>query len=79
MQSGSDATCDQPLADDWLPISQVRIGEQLLQANGQYEINIPHEAGRMTIELFEPPDDTVGLELDIVRRRPTAEPAKSKS
>ena len=70
LQSGSDATCDQPVPDTWLPIAHVRVGDDRIDADGAFEVLIPHTAGRMTIGIAEPLRDTIGIELDIVRRRP---------
>ena len=69
VQSGSDATCDQPLPDSWLELSKVKIGDTTVDPGGAFEVDIPHDAGRMTISLKESHPDTVGFALDVVRRR----------
>ena len=69
VQSGSDATCDQPLPDSWLELSKVVIGDTSIDAGGALEVGIPHDAGRMTISLKEPLADMVGVALDVVRSR----------
>ena len=76
VQSGSDATCDQPLPDSWLELSKVKIGDTSIDAGGAFEIKIPHDAGRMTISLKESLPDTVGVALDVVRRR-SKQPVKA--
>ena len=76
VQSGSDATCDQPLPDSWLELSKVEIGDTSVGAGGAFEVNIPHDAGRMTISLKDSLPDTVGVALDVVRRR-SKQPAKT--
>ena len=76
VQSGSDATCDQPLPDSWLELSTVKIGDTSVDAGGAFEVNIPHYAGRMTISLKESLPDTVGVALDVVRRR-SKQPVKA--
>ena len=76
VQSGSDATCDQPLPDSWLELSTVKIGDTSVDAGGAFEVNIPHCAGRMTISLKESLPDTVGVALDVVRRR-SKQPVKA--
>ena len=72
VQSGSDATCDQPLPDSWLELTEVKIGETSIEAGGGFEANIPHDAGKMTISLSESLPDTVGVALDVVKRRPSS-------
>ena len=69
VQSGSDATCDQPLPDTWLELSTVKIGDTSVDAGGAFEVNIPSDAGRMTIGLKQSLPDTVGVALDVVKRR----------
>ncbi len=69
VQSGSDATCDQPLPDSWLELSKVTIGDTSLDASGPFEVSIPQDAGRMTIVLKDMLPDTVGVSLDVVRHR----------
>ena len=69
VQSGSDATCDQPLPDTWLGLSRVKIGDKTVEADGASEVNIPSDSWRMTISLKEPLKDTVGVALDVIRRR----------
>ena len=69
VQSGSDATCDQPLPDTWLELSKVKIGDTEIDADGAFEVNIPQDAGRMTISLKDSLPDSIGLALDVVRHR----------
>ena len=69
VQSGSDATCDQPLPDSWLELSEVRIGNTTIDAGGEFEVNIPHDTDRITIGLEDSLSDSVGVALDVVRRR----------
>lgn len=69
VQSGSDATCDQPLPDSWLELSKIEIGKTSIDAGGAFEVSIPHGAGRMAISLKEPLVDAVGVALDVVRIR----------
>lgn len=69
VQSGSDATCDQPLPDSWLELSSVEVDGRSVDAGGEFDVEIPHDAGRMTISLKESLPDTVGVALDVVRRR----------
>lgn len=76
VQSGSDATCDQPLPDSWLELSKVKIADTSVEAGGAFEVNIPHDAGKMTISLKESLPDTVGVALDVVRRR-SKQPGKA--
>ena len=70
LQSGSDATCDQPLPDTWLALSRVDVDNTTLDAGGSFEVKIPHDVGRMTISLKDSLPDTVGVALDVVRRVP---------
>ena len=69
VQSGSDATCDQPLPDSWLELSTVKIGDTSVDAGGAFEVNIPHYAGRMTVS-NQQEWDTLGPERSSVRWRP---------
>ncbi len=69
IQSGSDATCDQPLPDTWLGLSHVKVGDKSIEADGASEVYIPSDCRRMTISLQEPLKDAVGVALDVIRRR----------
>ena len=73
--SGADATCEQPLADDFLRIAKVSDdsgGSAVARMpDGDLEVAIPSVAGRrhLTIVLSAPIIDPHLLELDIVKRR----------
>ncbi len=69
IESGSDETCEQPLAPLWQPIRSVTINGEVIDAGGKLEVIIPASSGDMEIELDEPVDASAQLELEIVRRR----------
>ena len=76
VQSGSDATCDQPLPDSWLELSNIKLADHSIDAGGSLEVNIPHNAGRLVIGLKDSLPDTVGVTLDVVKRR-SKQPVKA--
>ena len=76
IQSGSDATCDQPLPDSWLELSKVKLGDTSIDTGGALEVNIPHDAGRLIISLKDSLPDTIGVALDVVKRR-SKDPGKA--
>ena len=71
--SGSDETCEQPLAPRWLPMRSVaREGRVVAQApgdGGAAELVVPLAGGELEIALAEPISDPNAIELDVVRRR----------
>ena len=73
--SGADATCEQPLADDYLRMASVRddtgASAQASEPSGDLELLLPAAQGRrrLTIVLATPIDDPQLLELDLVKRR----------
>ena len=73
--SGADGTCEQPLPDDFLPISSVSDDSggrvDASEADGDLEISIPATGGRylLRVTLSSPIADAQLLELDLVRRK----------
>jgi len=78
MASGADASCEQPLPDDYLHIVSVtddagntaRAGDSA----GELELVIPAAAGRrrLTVRLVDPVSDPRLIELDLVKRKVAA-------
>ena len=77
ISSGSDESCEKPLPPSWLPIGKVSVGGALdarvIDAAGAYEVVLPPESERLRVDLAEPVPAGASLELDLVRRRPSAE------
>ena len=70
--SGSDETCDQPLRPEWLKLDSIEYDNKSQSALGDgWELPLPQQPGVVTIRLASPLVSTAGIELDIVRRRPT--------
>ena len=73
--SGADATCEQPLADDFLRIVSISDDSgaraKASGSAGDLELSLPAVEGRrrLTIELASPIGDAQLLELDLVKRR----------
>ena len=73
--SGADATCEQPLADDFLRIVSISddsgVRAKASGAAGALELSLPAVEGRrrLTIELASPIGDAQLLELDLVKRK----------
>lgn len=73
--SGADATCDQPLADDFLRIASISddagARTKASGSSGDLELALPAVEGRrrLTIELAAPIVNPQLLELDLVKRK----------
>ena len=73
--SGSDATCEHPLADDFLQITSVRddtgASAEARNPSGDLELLLPAVSGRrrLTIVFASPIIDLHLLELDLVKRK----------
>ena len=69
-ESGSDETCEQPIAPIWQPIRYVRVNDQNITADDQYEVSIPAPTGadNIEIELDQPAVASAQFEIDVVRR-----------
>lgn len=68
--SGSDETCNQPLPSRWLRIRTIEIDQSdTKNVNGAMEVEIPHSASRLNIELVEPVPSSSVIDLNVVRRR----------
>ena len=78
--SGADATCEQPLADDFLRIASISddtgVSAKAGGPTGDLELSLPASEGRrrLTIVLASPIVDPQLLELDLVKRRVTSSP-----
>lgn len=76
--SGADATCEQPLADDFLRIVSISDDSGARSKSsgsaGDLELSLPAVEGRrrLTIELASPIGDAQLLELDLVKRKPAS-------
>ena len=68
IESGSDETCEQPIAPDWQPIRSVQINGGVIDAKDETEVRIPVPVGAIEIELAEPLIASAQYELDVVRR-----------
>ena len=74
--SGSDETCEVPLAPRWLPIKSVRFsGHVVRPSDDGYEAQLPNDCRNFTVVLAEPATDPNAIEIDLVRRRPPTEAA----
>lgn len=73
--SGADASCEQPLPDDYMHIVSVTddAGNTTTAGDsaGELELVIPAAAGlrRLTVKLADPVSDTHLIELDLVKRK----------
>ena len=82
--SAGDATCDTPPPDEPLDLAEVLVHDsagaepQPATRRDQWEMLVPASRGlcEMTIKTVEPMGDPSLIELDIVKRSPTAEPAQ---
>lgn len=76
--SGADASCEQPLPDDYLHIVSVTDDAgnttQASDSAGELELIIPAAAGRrrLTVRLADPVSDPQLIELDLVKRKVAA-------
>ena len=74
--SGSDETCEVPLAPRWLPIESVRFSGRVARpGEDRYEAQLPSGCRNFTVVLAEPATDPNAIEIDLVRRRPPTEAA----
>ena len=74
--SGSDETCETPLAPRWLPIKSVRFpGDVVRPREDRYEAQLPNGCHNFTVVLAEPATDPNAIEIDLVRRRASTEAA----
>ena len=69
LESGSDETCEQPLAPIWQAIRSVSFDGGAIDGGGETEAIIPARSGIIEIELAEGVDPSAQFELDVVRRR----------
>lgn len=69
--SGSDSTCENPLAPQWLELREVEHPGGTVHASGrgETELSVPPADGTLTILLAEPITDPNAVEVDVVRRR----------
>ena len=71
--SGSDETCEQPLAPQWLPMRSIAHGGKVVARasgdGGAAELVVPLAGGELEIALAEPLADPNAIEVDVVRRR----------
>ena len=69
--SGSDSTCENPLAPRWLELRAIEHPEGTVRASGRgaTELAVPPADGTLTITLAEPITDPNAVEVDVVRRR----------
>ena len=74
--SGSDETCEAPLAPTWLRIDGVRFaGGVALPGDDGLEAELPADAREFTVVLAGPAPDPNAVEIDLVRRRVAEAPA----
>ncbi|MYH76869.1 MAG: hypothetical protein F4134_04020 [Acidimicrobiaceae bacterium] len=79
LASGSDGSCEQPLADTWVRLREVNDnnGSSSLAGNGagEWELTLPAVSGeqKLTITTAEPITQLELLELDLVKRKPHQE------
>ena len=67
--SGSDQTCEQPFAPEWLDIAGIEYGGEMHKAGSdKKEVLLPDRSGNATIHLTAGLSDASGIELDIVQR-----------
>lgn len=69
--SGSDSTCENPLAPRWLELRAIKHPGGTVHASGRgaTELAVPPADGTLTITLAEPITDPNAVEVDVVRRR----------
>ena len=69
--SGSDSTCENPLAPRWLELRAIEHPGGTVRASGRGapELAVPPADGTLTITLAEPITDPNAVEVDVVRRR----------
>ena len=67
--SGSDETCEQPLAPVWQPIRSVSVDGIEISGGGDAEVAIPRTVQSLEIELSEPANASGQFEIEVVRRR----------
>lgn len=69
--SGSDSTCENPLAPRWLELRAIEHPGGTVHASGRgaTELAVPPADGTLTITLAEPITDPNAVEVDVVRRR----------
>ena len=69
--SGSDSTCENPLAPRWLELRKIEHPGGTVHAGGRgaTELAVPPADGTLTITLAEPITDPNAVEVDVVRRR----------
>lgn len=69
--SGSDSTCENPLAPQWLELREIEHPGGTVHASGRgaTELAVPPADGTLTILLAEPITDPNAVEVDVVRRR----------
>lgn len=69
--SGSDSTCENPLALRWLELQAIEHPGGTVRASGRgaTELAVPPADGTLTITLAEPITDPNAVEVDVVRRR----------
>lgn len=68
VESGSDETCEQPIAPVWQSIRSVNMNDQVIDAEGAAEVLISSATGVIDIELDEPAAASAQFEVDVVRR-----------
>lgn len=79
VSSGSDETCDQPFRPEWLQIASVECDgvAQPVQGDG-LEAPLPSASAPVKINLSRPIEDSAGVEIDVVRRRPSQKESSAR-
>ena len=72
---GSDETCDLPFAPEWLRFREVLVGNgnSIRPDESGREVLLPANSANFTVVLSEPVTSTIGLDVDVVARRPDSE------
>ena len=76
--SGSDETCEAPLAPTWLRVDGIRLADRTIHAgDDDLEIELPADCREFTVILAKPAKDPNAMEIDLVRRRTELPPDRS--
>ncbi len=71
VRSGSDETCDRPLAPEWLRLREIRHPDGITrpQTRDPCEVRLPRAHSEFTVALAHAVDDPNAIEIDFVQRR----------